>query len=68
MVSPLCVTVTGPPQLSVATTPASSGVGMSDVHDTVRSAGHWVMTGAVVSLIVMVCVQLTLLLHESLAV
>jgi len=68
IVSPLCVTVTGPPQLSVATTPASSGGGMSEAQDTVRSAGHWLMTGALVSLTVIVCVQLTLLLQASLAV
>src|SRR5437870_3803679 len=67
MVSGLCVTVTGPPQLSLATTPESSGGGTCDAHDTVTSAGHWVITGALVSLTVMVCVQLTLLLQESLA-
>src|SRR5437867_2835043 len=68
MLSPLCVTVTGPPQLSLATTPESSGGGMSEAQDTVRSAGHWVITGAFVSRTVMTCAQLALLLHESLAV
>ena len=67
-VSPLCVTVTGPPQSSVATTPESSGGGICEKQDTVWSAGHWLITGAVVSLTVMVCVQLALLLHVSLAV
>src|SRR5215472_4146425 len=62
-----CVTVTGPPQLSVATTPASFGGGICEAHDTVTSAGHWVIIGALVSLTVMVCVQLALLLHVSLA-
>ena len=63
-----CVTVTGPLQLSLATTPASFGGGICDAQDTVTSAGHWVITGALVSLTVMVCVQLALLLHASLAV
>src|SRR5436309_15156518 len=60
--------VTGPPQLSLATTPASFGGGIWEAHDTVTSARHWVITGALVSLTVMVCVQLALLVHESLAV
>src|ERR1043166_9477999 len=68
IVSGPCVTVTGPPQLSLAATPASFGGGICEAHDTVASAGHWVITGALVSLTVMVCVQLALLLHESLAV
>src|SRR5437870_1929708 len=68
MVSAPCVTVTSPPQLSLATTPESSGVGMSELQDTVRSAGHRVITGAFVSRTVMTCAQLALLLHESLAV
>ena len=68
MVCGLCVTVTGPPQLSLATTPESSAGGICEAHDTVRSAGHWVMTGGLMSLTVMVCVQLALLLHASLAV
>jgi hypothetical protein len=68
IVSGPCVTVTGPPQLSLATTPASFGGGICEAHDTVTLLGHCVITGGVVSLTVMVCVQLALLLHESLAV
>jgi len=62
------VTVTGPPQLSVAITPESFGGGICAAHDTVASPGHWVITGAVVSLTVMIWVQLTLLPQVSLAV
>ena len=68
IVSGSCVTVTGPPQLSLAITPESSGGGICEVHDTVTSAGQRVITGAFVSLTVIVWVQLALLLHESLAV
>ena len=68
IVSGPCVTVTGPPQLSLATTPASFGGGICEAQDTVTSAGHWVITGALVSLTVIICVQLELLLHESFAV
>src|SRR5215471_19321953 len=67
VVSGPCVTVTGPLQLSLATTPASFGGGICEAHDTVTSAGHWVITGALVSLTVIVWVQLALLLQESLA-
>jgi hypothetical protein len=68
IVSGPCVTVTGPPQLSLAVTPESSGGGTCEAQETVASAGQWVMTGGLVSLTVMVCVQVTLLLQESLAV
>src|SRR5215471_2344272 len=68
VVSGPCVTVTGPPQLSLATTPASFGGGICEAHDTVTSAGHCVITGALVSLTVIVCAQLTLLLHVSVAI
>ena len=68
VVSGPCVTVTGPPQLSLANTLASSGSGICEAHDTVTSAGHWAITGALVSLTVIVCAQLTLLVHVSVAV
>src|SRR5207247_5932362 len=68
MLSGLWVTVTGPPQLSLATTPESSAGGICEAQDTIPSAGHWLMTGGLVSLTVMVCVQLALLLQGSLAV
>jgi hypothetical protein len=54
--------------LSLATTPESSGGGICEAHDTVTLVGHCEITGGVVSLTVMVCVQVALLLHESLAV
>ena len=63
-----CVTVTGPPQLSKAFTAESSGGGTCEAHDTVASAGQWVITGGLVSLTVIVCVQLAPLLQESVAV
>jgi hypothetical protein len=68
IVSGPCVTVTGPPQLSLAATPASFGGGICEAHDTVALLGHCAITGGVVSLTVIVCVQLALLLQESLAV
>src|SRR3974390_1038731 len=57
-----------PPQLSVATTAASLGTGTALVHWTVTSAGILVMTGAVLSLTVMVCTALLLLPQASVAV
>src|SRR5436309_14574918 len=47
-----CVTVTVPPQLSVASTAASLAAGTWAAHWTVPSGAHWEITGAVVSLTV----------------
>src|SRR5438132_4028182 len=46
--------VTGPPQLSVAVTALSLAAGTRLAHCTVASGAHCVITGAVVSLTVMV--------------
>jgi hypothetical protein len=63
--SPTKVT-TGVPQLSVAVTRVISGAGISVVQATVKFAGH-VITGAMVSCTVMVCVQVDVLPQESAA-
>src|SRR5690242_6584711 len=61
--------ITGaPPQLSVATTAASSAARIAPTHCTVTSAGTLVITGRVSSLTVMVWIWLLLLPQESVAV
>src|ERR1044072_9156200 len=64
----LCVIVTGPIQLSVATTALSLAAGASDAQLTVTSAGMLLITGAILSFTVMVCVLDELLPHASVAV
>src|SRR5437016_11102787 len=66
--SGLTVTVTGPPQLSVAFTKAVSGGGTPAEAQTVRSGAHCVMTGAVVSLTVMCWLAVATLPQLSVAV
>src|SRR5438093_13542584 len=63
--SSTCATVTAPPQLSVASTAASLAAGTWAAHWTVLSGAHWVITGAVVSLTVIVWVQVALLPQRS---
>jgi hypothetical protein len=63
--SPTCVTMTAP-QLSDAVPPAKSGGGTSGSHCTVTFGGH-VIVGGVVSTTVMVCVQVAMLPHASVA-
>ncbi len=48
--------VSVPPQLSVATTAASSNAGTAEAQLTVVLPGMLVITGAVISFTVMVCV------------
>ena len=59
------ITVTAPPQLSVARTEAMLDGGTSEKHVTVTGAGHVVIVGGVVSLTVIVCVQVAMLPHVS---
>src|SRR5512137_2462995 len=68
MVWSLWVMTVVPSQLSVATTAASLGAGTALAHWTVTSAGMPVMTGAVLSLTVMVWIWLLLLPQTSVAV
>ena len=60
------VTVTAPPQLSVAVTAVVLGAGTSEKHCTVAAAGQ-VSTGGVVSLTVIICVQVFMFPHASVA-
>ena len=60
------VTVTAPPQLSVAVTEAMFGAGTSEKHCTLNAPGQ-VSVGGVVSLTVIVCVQVFMLPHGSVA-
>ena len=64
--SPTCVTVTAPPQLSDAVTEPMFGAGTSEKHWTPTAAGQ-VIDGGVVSLTVIVCVQVRVLPHASVA-
>src|SRR6266446_201937 len=64
--SPCQLTVTAPPQLSLVVTLFVSGAGTWLAQLTVRLVGQ-VMFGGLVSLTVMVCVQVTLLPHWSVA-
>src|SRR3989454_5100045 len=68
MVWSLWVMTGVPLQLSVAMTAPSLGAGTALAHWTVTSAGMLVMTGAVLSLTVMVWVRLLLLPQASVAV
>src|SRR5210317_1630294 len=61
--SPRCVTVTGP-QLSVAVTRVISAAGTSPMHSTVTAGGH-VISGGVVSSMVMVCVHVAMFPQSS---
>src|SRR5438874_11407081 len=63
-----CATVTVPPQLSVASTAASLAASTCAAPWTVLSGAHWVITGEVVSLTVIVWVQVALLPQASAAV
>ena len=64
--SPMKVTVTAPPQLSVAVTAVVLCGGTSEKHCTVDGAGQ-VSTGGVVSLTVIICVQVFMFPHASVA-
>src|SRR5436190_8305523 len=68
MVWSLWVITGAPPQLSVALTAPSLPAGTALAHWTVTSLGIAVMTGAVVSFTVMVCVWLLALPQGSVAV
>ena len=59
--------ITGIPQLSVPTTNVISGAGTSVMQATVTAAGQ-VITGAIVSFTVMICVQIVVLLQLSSAI
>src|SRR5258708_40030558 len=60
------LTVTAPPQLSLVVTVLVSGTGTWLAQPTVRPVGQ-VMLGGLVSLTVIVCVQVALLPHWSVA-
>jgi hypothetical protein len=60
------VTVTAPPQLSVAVIKPGVGGKTSEKHWALSAVGH-VIVGAVVSLTVIVCVQVLWLPHRSVA-
>ena len=62
------MTVTVPPQLSVAVTWESSAAGTAKAHCTVTLPGPLVIVGAVVSTTVMICAQLAVLPLGSVAV
>ena len=62
------VTVTIPPQLSVDTTAPLFAAGTSLTQLTVVFAGMLVITGAVISFTVIVCVDVEKLPHTSVAV
>src|SRR6266849_5967166 len=64
--SPCQLTVTAPPQLSLVVTLLVLGAGTWLLQLTVRPVGH-VILGGLVSLTVMVCVQVALLPHWSVA-
>src|SRR5437660_10035242 len=64
--SPCQLTVTAPPQLSLVVTLLVFGTGTWLAQLTVRPLGQ-VMLGALVSVTVMVCVQVALLPHWSVA-
>ncbi len=64
----LLVTVTVPPQLSVATTAVVLAAGTSPAQLTVVFAGMLVILGSVLSSTVMVCVCVEALPHSSVAV
>ena len=64
----LDVTVIVPPQLSVATTAPVLAAGTAEAQLTVVFAGMLVITGAVLSSTVIVCVCDELLPHASVAV
>src|SRR6266436_3783607 len=64
--SPCQVTATAPPQLSLVVTLLVFGAGTWLAQPTVRLIGQ-VMLGGLVSLTVMVCVQVALLPHWSVA-
>jgi len=66
--SGLTVTVTGPPQLSVACTNDVSGLGTVCDAQIVMLLAHWIIVGGVVSLTVMRCVPVALLPQLSVAV
>ena len=60
------VTVTEPPQLSDVMTAPTLAAGTALAHETVMLAGQ-VMLGAVLSSTVIVCVQVAVLPHTSVA-
>src|SRR6188472_2689265 len=60
------VTVTAPPQLSVAVTAAMLGAGTAEKHWSVIAVGQ-VIEGGVVSMTVMVCAQVFMFPHGSVA-
>ena len=64
--SPTKLTVVAPPQLSPAVTDAVLAVGTFDAHVTVVAAGQ-LSVGATLSNTVMICVQIAVLLHASVA-
>src|SRR5882724_7958377 len=64
--SPCQLTVTAPPQVSLVITLLVFGAGTWLAQSTVKLAGH-VMLGGLVSLMVMVCVQVALFPHWSVA-
>ncbi len=64
--SPTCVITAVPAQLSVDVTSPILGAGTKAAHCTVTPAGH-VSIGAVSSNTVMICVQVDVLLHASVA-
>ena len=68
VITSLCVMVTVPLQLSDATTAASLADGTADEQLTVTLAGMLLMIGAVISYTVMVCDEVLLLPHISVAV
>jgi hypothetical protein len=65
-ISPTCITVVVPPQLSDDVTAAIFAEGTSPAHCTVTFAGQ-VMDGGVSSNTVIVCIQVAVLPHRSVA-
>src|SRR4026207_1870390 len=65
--SPTCVITIGPVQLSVAVTNVTSGGGTGPLHTMVGAAGHVIVGGVTSTVLVIVCTQVALLPHASVA-
>src|SRR4026208_1076562 len=65
--SPTCVITIGPVQLSVAVITVMSGAGTGPLHTMVVAAGHVITGGVTSTVLVIVCTQVALLPHASVA-
>ena len=65
--SPTCVIVIVPVQLSVALTCVISGAGTVPLHAITGAGGHVMVGGVLSTVLVIVCTQVALLPHASVA-